>query len=251
MSLRISGWATASRNTKRREPRPRLTAIGRGEPSPRLKPDGLSRLRPATANPSGRGASAPARTPRVARTRKRGEPCVDCTERLRDSARIPGSLMSQGLTQSRRGSTCDSADTAREVSLVSGVAHMSAKSRDGGVSLFVFRRAGEPLSCRTEGARSCRRGRENPKGEDARAAGDAAGIRPDGVRVASTAPRAVSRRRRFVVARSAEPQRTYLDAKNAKGRDAKSAETQCGVGLCDLCVEVKCLKNKKKGSSST
>ncbi len=250
MSLRISGWATASRNTKRREPRPRLTAIGRGEPSPRLKPDGLSRLRPATANPSGRGASASARTPRVARTRKRGEPCVDCTKRLRDSTRIPGSVRSQGLTQSRRerrGSMCGSADTAREVSLVSGVAHMSAKRRGGRESLFVFRRAGEPLSCRTEGARSCRRGRENPKGEAARAAGDAAGIRPDGVRVASTAPRAVSRRRRFVVARSAEAHWFSGFAASLCGL--------CVQSLCELCVEgmylFKCLKDKKKGSSST
>ena len=77
--------------------------------------------------------------------------------------------------------------------------------RDRGVSLFVLRRTGGWCSCRTVGARSCRHHRENPKGEGSRAAtGDATGIRPDDVRVASIAQCAISRRWRFVVARSAE-----------------------------------------------
>ena len=71
-----------------------------------------------------------------------------------------------------------------------------------GRSPFVNRREAGPLSCRAAGARSCRRGRENPKGEDARAAaGEAAGIGPGGVRVASIARRAISRPWRFVFAR--------------------------------------------------
>ena len=71
-------------------------------------------------------------------------------------------------------------------------------------SLFVHRRTYEPFSCRTFGARSCRRGRENPKGRDARAAaGDAAGIVPGGACAPSIARRAISRPWRFVFARSA------------------------------------------------
>ena len=73
-----------------------------------------------------------------------------------------------------------------------------------GRSPFVNRREAGPLSCRAAGARSCRRGRENPKGEDARAAaGDAAGIGPDGACAPSIARRAISRPGRFVFARSA------------------------------------------------
>ncbi len=71
------GSAATPQNTKRREPRPRLTATDRGEPSPRPKPDGLTRRRPATVSPSGRDAIASARKPRVARTRKRGKPRVE------------------------------------------------------------------------------------------------------------------------------------------------------------------------------
>ena len=72
--------------------------------------------------------------------------------------------------------------------------------REGRESLFVFRRTSEAFSCRTLGARSCRHGRETPKGEDARAvADDAVGIETDDVRVASIAPRAISRLCRFVV----------------------------------------------------
>ena len=87
-------------------------------------------------------------------------------------------------------------------------AYVSTKRRGRGECLFVNRRTGEPFSCRTAGARSCRHHRENPKGEDSRVAtGDATGIRPDDVRVASIAQCAISRRWRFVVARSAETTR--------------------------------------------
>ena len=105
MSFRISSWAAAPLNTKRREPRPRLTAIDCGEPSPRLKPDGLMRRRPATATPSGLGAVASARKPRVARTRTRGESYVDGTKVLRASSRSLDSVLSQWFAQSRRGSS--------------------------------------------------------------------------------------------------------------------------------------------------
>ena len=71
------GSAAAPQNTKRREPRPRLTATGRGEPPPRLKPGGLTRRRPAATAPSGWDAVASARKPRIARTRKRGKPFVE------------------------------------------------------------------------------------------------------------------------------------------------------------------------------
>ena len=219
---------SATLNTKRREPRPRLTAIACGEPSPRLKPDGLMRRRPAAATPSGLGAVASARTPRVARTRTRGEPHVDGTKTLRGFSRTM-TLCEWSIHQSRgsltrrhgdteflhdvRKGSCRMSDssflrgsvTPCETSPVSSLLRMSTKRRAAGVSLFVDRREADPLSCRTAGARSCRRGRENPKGEDARAAaGDAAGIGPGGVRVSSAAQRAVSRRRRFVFARSAE-----------------------------------------------
>ena len=96
--------------------------------------------------------------------------------------------------------------------------HVFTKHRGGGVSLFVSRRTGVVLSCRTAGARSCRHSRENPKGVGARAAvGDAAGIRPDDVRVASIARRAISRRCRFVFARSATVQKSL------------SPKTLCGL----------------------
>ena len=108
----IPSGATASLTTKRREPRSRLTAIDCGEPSPRLKPDGLRRRRPATVNPSGRNAVASARTPRVARTRKLGEPFVDGTKTLRVSSRSLDSVSSQGFAQRRRGSSRRSADSA-------------------------------------------------------------------------------------------------------------------------------------------
>ena len=121
MSFRISSWAAAHRaraclrqltfgsadmlTTKRREPRPRLTATGCGEPSPRLKPDGLMRRRPAAATPSGLGAVASARTPRVARTRTRGESFVDGTKTLRGFSRSLDSVLSQGFAQGRGGSS--------------------------------------------------------------------------------------------------------------------------------------------------
>ena len=79
----IPSGATASLTTKRREPRPRLTAIDCGEPSPCLKPDGLMRRRPAAATPSGMGAVASARKPRVARTRKRFAPSLEASIRCR------------------------------------------------------------------------------------------------------------------------------------------------------------------------
>ena len=86
-----------------------------------------------------------------------------------------------------------------------GTEFLDMKHRGSGESLFVNRWTGERLSCRTEGAHSCRRCRENPKGEAARvAADDAAGIWPEGVRVASIAQCAISRQGRFVVARSAK-----------------------------------------------
>ena len=96
--------------------------------------------------------------------------------------------------------------TPCETSPVSSLLRMSTKRRAAGVSLFVDRREAGPLSCRTAGARSCRRGRENPKGgEDAEAMpGENEVFSPGGASVASTAPCAVSRRRRFVFARSAE-----------------------------------------------
>ena len=105
MSFRMPSWAAAPQTTKRREPRPRRAAIACGGPSPRLKPDGLMRRRPDTATPSGVGAVASARTPRVARTRTRGESYVDGTKTLRGFSRSLDSVLSQGFAQSRRGSS--------------------------------------------------------------------------------------------------------------------------------------------------
>ena len=73
---------SATLNTKRREPRPRRAAIACGEPSPRLKPDGLARRRPVAATPSGLGAVASARKPRVARTRNPNKPFVETRKRF-------------------------------------------------------------------------------------------------------------------------------------------------------------------------
>ena len=119
--------------------------------------------------------------------------------------------------------------------------HVSMKCRCGGESLFVNRRVGERFLCRTFGARSCRHRRANPKGEGSRAAaGDAVGIRPDGVCVASIARRAISRRWRFVFARSAEPRERVLTQRTRRGRDAKVRKGLCLVAvnsLCDLCVK--------------
>ena len=78
----IPSWATASQTTKRREPRPRRAATVRGGPSPRLKPDGLARRRPVAATPSGLGAVASARKPRVARTRNPNKPFVETRKRF-------------------------------------------------------------------------------------------------------------------------------------------------------------------------
>ena len=280
MSFRISSWAAAPLNTKRREPRPRLTAIDCGEPSPRLKPDGLMRRRPAAATPSGLGAVASARKPRVARTRTRGEPHVDGTKTLRGFSRSLDSVLSQGFAQGRGGSsrrsvaqheTIDMGSrlsgegltrrrgdteflrgvrlrtdrtvdfsflrasvTPCETSPVSSLLRMSTKRRAAGVSLFVDRREADPLSCRTAGARSCRRGRENPKGEDAEAMpGENEVFSPGGASVASAAQRAVSRRRRFVFARSAAPLHDV------------SATLNNAVGSPALCLETKTIINHK------
>ena len=228
MSFRMPSGATASQTTKRREPRPRRAAIACGEPSPRLKPDGLARRRPATATPSGVGAVASARTPRVARTRTRGAPCVDGTKTLRGFSRTM-TLCEWPIHQSRGHPTRRHGDTESRHDVRIGssstnifqffsvspplcVRHSMflpkpTTLRAEGVSLFVDRREADPLSCRAEGARSCRRGRENPKGgEDAEAMpGENEVFSPGGASVASAAPRAVSRRRRFVFARSAAP----------------------------------------------
>ena len=242
MAMAMLSWAAAPQTTKRREPRPRLTAVGCGEPSPRLKPDGLMRRRPAAATPSGLGAVASARKPRVARTRTRGEPHVDGTKTLRGFSRTM-TLCEWSIHQSRgsltrrhgdteflhdvRKGSCRMSDssflrasvTPCETFPVSSVIRMPTKRRATGVSLFVDRREADPLSCRTAGARSCRRGRENPKGEDAEAMpGENEVFSPGGASVASAAPRAVSRRRRFVFARSAAPLRVRrLCAKRQKG----------------------------------
>ncbi len=112
------------------------------------------------------------------------------TKRLRDSTRtIPNIFQSFSVPPSLR---------VRHSMLL----QRPTMFREGRESLFVFRRTSEAFSCRTLGARSCRHGRETPKGEDARAvADDAVGIETDDVRVASIAQRAILRLCRFVVAR--------------------------------------------------
>ena len=255
MSHRILSWAAAPQTTKRREPRLRLTAVDCGEPSPRIKPDGLMRRRPAAATPSGLGAVASARTPRVARTRTRGEPHVDGTKTLRGFSRTM-TLCEWSIHQSRGSLTRRHGDTEflHDVRIGSSSTNIfqffsvspslrvrhsmflpkPTTLREEGVSLFVDRREADPLSCRTAGARSCRRGRENPKGEDAEAMpGENEVFSPGGASVASAAPRAVSRRRRFVFARRAAPLHDV------------SATLNNAVGSSALCLKTKSIRNHK------
>ena len=118
-----------------------------------------------------------------------------------------GHTRSHGGTEFLRGARLGTNQTADstflrgsvspcETSHVSSVMRMSMKRRGGGVSLFVNRRTDETLSCRTEGARSCRRGR------------------------------AVSRRRRFVFARRAEALRDVPAALNTKPGQAFRRSTK-------------------------